>query len=55
MNIFTGKRIHIYNRKELPITEKIIEKVEKLAGDEGREIMGHGHPLFEWDPGIEIN
>ena len=46
MNIFTGKRMHIYNRKSLSKTEEIIEQVEKLAGDKIRPIMGYGYPLF---------
>ena len=46
MNIITGKRMHIYNWKESPITEEIIEQDHKLAGDEGRKIMGYGYPLF---------
>ena len=39
----------------MPITEEIIEQVDKLAGYEGRPIMGDGYPLFEWNSGIEIN
>ena len=47
--------MHIYNRKELPITEESIEQVELLYGDLGQSIMGYRYPLFEWDPGIQIN
>ena len=36
--------MHIYNRKELPKTEEIMEQVEKLAGDELRPIMGYLYP-----------
>ena len=42
MNILTGKWMHIYNWKELPKTEEIMEQVEKLAGDEGRPTMRYG-------------
>ena len=35
--------------------EEIIEKVETLAGYEGRPIMVYGCPLFEWSTGIEVN
>ena len=55
MNIFTRKKIHSCNWKKLPATEKIIEQVGKLAGDERRPIMGDGCLLFKWAPGIEIN
>ena len=55
MNIFTRKKIHSCNWEKLPATEKIIEQVGKLAGDERRPIMGDGCPLFKWAPGIEIN
>ena len=47
--------MHSYNWKKLPITEKIIKQVDRLAGDEGWKIMGDGYPLFEWYTGIEIN
>ena len=47
MNTFTKKIIQSYNRKEFPITEELIEQVEKLAGDEGRKIMGYGYHFFE--------
>ena len=40
MNIFTGKLMHSYNRKELSTTEEIIEQVDKLSGYERRPIMG---------------
>ena len=36
--------MHSYNWKEFPITGEIIKQVEKLAGDEGRPIMGYGYP-----------
>ena len=39
MNAFTRKQMHIYNWGKIPITEEIIEQVEKLAGDEVRSIM----------------
>ena len=32
MNIFAGKWMHSYNRKEFPTTEEVIEKVEQVAG-----------------------
>ena len=40
MNIFTGEKIHRYNWKEFPTIEEIWWQAEKLAGDEGRPIMG---------------
>ena len=38
--------MHIYNWKQLPITEEVIEQVDKLSGDEGRPIMVYGYLLF---------
>ena len=39
----------------MKIIEEVIERVEKLDGDEGRPIVGYEYPLFEWAPDIEIN
>ena len=47
--------MYFYNRKKLPITEEITEKVETLSGDEIRPNMGDGCLFVEWDLGIEIN
>ena len=33
-NIFIGKQMHIYNWKEYPISEEVIEQVEQFSGDE---------------------
>ena len=55
MNIFAVKLMHSYIWKYFPITEEIIEQVDKLSRDERRPTMGYGYPLFDWDPGIEIN
>ena len=52
MNIFIRKRIHRYNWKEFPITEVVIEQVERFSGYEGEPIMGDGYALFQWDPYI---
>ena len=39
----------------MPITEEIIEQVEKLAGDEGRPNMRYEYSFFELSLGVEIN
>ena len=39
----------------MPITEALIEQVEKLYGDEGHQIIGDGYTFFDWYLGIEID
>ncbi len=50
----TGKRIHAYQWKELPIPDYVIERVEEMAKKEKQPKMRNGAPLFEWAPGIPI-
>ena len=54
MSLYTGKRIHGYKWKELPIDEYVIDRVETLAEEEKQPIMKGGMPIFEWGPGEPI-
>ena len=47
MSLHTGRRIHGYNWKELPIDEHVIERAESLAEVENQTIMHHGYPNSE--------
>ena len=54
MSLYSGKRIHGYKWKELPIDEHVIQRVEQLDENEKQPVMHRGMPCFEWAPGIEI-
>ena len=55
MSLHTGKRIHGYHWKELPVDEYVIERVESLAKNEDQPIMHNGYPHFEWAPNLPIS
>ena len=48
MSLYSGKRIHSYEWKELPIDEEVIARVEELAEEEEAPEMKRGHPIFTW-------
>ena len=54
MSLSTGKRLHCYQWKELPVTDYVIDRVEDLAAQENQPIMTNGYPIFEWTPGVPI-
>ena len=54
MNLHTGKRIHAFAWKELPVPDWVIEKVEEMAEIEGQPKMTDRTPLFEWAPGVPV-
>ena len=53
MLLATGKQIHAYVCKELPINEKVIQGVDDTATKE-KSRNDQGVPNFEWTPGIPI-
>ena len=55
MSLHSGKRIHGYKWKELPIDEHVIERVEAMAEEQEQPIMHRGMPSFEWAPGVKID
>jgi hypothetical protein len=55
MSLYSGKRIHGYKWKELPIDEYVIARVEELAKDQNQPLMHGGVPNFEWTPGDSIS
>ena len=55
MSLYTGKRIHGYKWKEIPVDEYVIERVETLAEEEKQPLMKGGLPIFEWGPGEPID
>ena len=48
MSLYSGKRIHSYEWKELPIDEEVITRVEELAEKEEAPEMKRGYPIFTW-------
>ena len=54
MNLYSGKRIHGYKWRELPIDDYVISRAEELAEAEKQPIMHDGEPNFEWGPGETI-
>ena len=61
MSLYSGKRIHSYEWKEVPIDEEVIERVEELATEEEATKMKRGYPIFTWkqrildDPELNAN
>ena len=54
MSLYSGKRIHSYKWKELPIDDYMITRIEELAKMEKQPIMHNGLPNFELAPGESI-
>ena len=59
MSLYSGRRIHSYEWKELPIDEDVVERVEELAINEDATEMKSGYPIFTWkhritDPGSNV-
>ena len=55
MSLYTGKKLHAYVWKELPIDENVIERVEYLATKEKQPYHMDNNPIFEWSPGIAVD
>ena len=54
MSLQSGKKIKCHKWEELPITEEVITRVERLAQDEGQLKLIDRCPLFEWEDGLEV-
>ena len=54
MNLYTGKRLHIYECTDLPIDNNVIEKVKHFSSDEKGPLVKDKYPMFEWAPSIPI-
>jgi hypothetical protein len=48
MLLYSGKRLHSYEWKELPIDDDVINRVEELASRENAPTMINGYPVFTW-------
>ena len=54
MSLATGKHLHDFIWKELPINNQVIQRVNDLATNEKHLEMTTGYPIFECIPGIPI-
>ena len=62
MSLYSGKRIHSYEWKEVPIDDEVIARVETLGTNEEATKMKRGYyPVFTWkqrvlyDPELNVN
>ena len=51
-NLETNKRIHSYIWNQLPIPQKIIDRVQKIAISETQPKFKNGNLIFEWSKGV---
>ena len=54
MSLLSGEQIHVYIWHEVPIPNKVIDRVHKLADEDGQKDFIDGMPLFEWGAGFKI-
>ena len=48
MSLYSGRRLHSYEWRELPIDEDVVERVEVLSELEQAPDMKKGHLIFTW-------
>ena len=46
MSLKTGHKLHRYHWVELPISDKVIDRVEQLTEEQGQPLMENG-PIFK--------
>ena len=54
MSLISGRRIHAYQWKEVPISSEIIDRVDELAEKEDQPLLHDGIPIFEWEIGVPV-
>jgi hypothetical protein len=54
LSLTTGARISRQQWDALPMPDGVIEAVERMAEAEQQPLVLQGAPLFEWQPGVEI-
>ena len=55
MSLDTGRVIHSYDWRELPINDFVINRVHDLALQEGQPLLVDGFPIFEYAPGVPMD
>ena len=51
MSLLSGKKLHSYQWKEMPIPNKVIDCVHHLAKEQKQPYLHDGVPIFEWGDG----
>ena len=54
MRLYTGKILHIYECKQLPIDNYATEKLKQLSSDEKVPLVKDKYPMFEWTPVVPV-
>ena len=54
MYLATGKQLHSFICKELPINDQVISRLNDMATKEKQPEMTQGYPIFEWSPSLPI-
>ena len=55
MSLESGRRIHSFVWRELPISDYVIGRVQELAeSEDAPSLDGDGCPIFKWLPGTTI-
>ena len=54
MSLMTSKKLHSYQWTELPIPNKVINRVHELAEEENQPLLHNGVPIFEWEYDILV-
>ena len=52
MSLESGRKLHGYKWKELPMDDWVIARVEEIAKKEGQPKLVNKTPIFEWTPGV---
>ena len=55
MSLYSGKRLHAYRWKELPIDKDVIDRVHELGTHDAQPANVHSELLFEWQPGLPLD
>jgi hypothetical protein len=54
LSLTTGRKLSRQQWDELPMPDRVIATVERIAETDNQPLTGHGAPLFEWSPGVPI-
>lgn len=55
MSLTTGKRVSTKQWDKVPMPDRVVTVVEKMAKDQDQPLPNSTGPYFEWSPGIEVN
>ena len=55
MSLYSGKRLHAYKWKKLPIDKAVIDRVHELGTNDHQLLNAQSELLFEWNPGFPLD